>query len=349
MNPAILENARTKAWALAMQARVEAWHARIEKMCMAEARNLYLGCRRRDPSADPQLNLIHSDFEIDDLFEEHPDDLDAAEVEVIQSFTEKRSSSLVRSRLDSFKYDLQRLSEMCAQPAPLLNQLITNQEREVSGLTLLADAMDALDRNELLAVLVEPVSKFARSVFVESTGLELPEDLNGTTDTLRYWIRIRNEGMAKQKFFESFSEAAKRFANYPKVGDTVDGLRVLKRIANEGMVSELLDEYVTIPNVREVPMCEFNFSKNSYSDTMKGRIQELSEIIEVDREINPIVVVVGKDGPYILKGGDTRAEAMYLLGVRSLPALVVIDMAKPEAAMAVELIETPAATLRPRR
>ncbi len=143
-----------------------------------------------------------------------------------------------------------------------------------------------------------------------------------------------------------------RSGNYPKAGDTVDGRRVREEIPNMGSIRASLEEYVTLPGVREVPLSEFTLTGRSYSDSETKRIQDLAEAIRESGEINPLILVVDNDGPYILEGGH-RAEALFLLGAKSFPALVVIDTAEPEVDMAVEssveLSEAPASTMRPRR
>lgn len=53
-------------------------------------------------------------------------------------------------------------------------------------------------------------------------------------------------------------------------------------------------------------------------------MKDLAEQIRQSGELNPLIVVVDKDGPYILEGGH-RYDALGVLGKKSFPAKVVID------------------------
>jgi len=54
------------------------------------------------------------------------------------------------------------------------------------------------------------------------------------------------------------------------------------------------------------------------------RIRELMSQIEDSGEINPLIVVKDKEGLYVLEGGH-RFDALRLMGVKSIPAQIVID------------------------
>lgn len=89
-------------------------------------------------------------------------------------------------------------------------------------------------------------------------------------------------------------------------------------------------------------MDEFpGLSGKHYSVQGSKRIDRLAAEIEASKELNPLIVAVDKDGPYILEGA-TRAEALKKLGATSFPALVVKDLdagflpAKTEAGRQLE-------------
>ncbi len=192
------------------QTRVSAWDDRIAGMTLAEAKNLYRECRRRDPGVDPQLNLIHPDFEIDELMEEHPNDLDAAEVAVIKNFMANSASSLVRERVRLAKNDIKGLARIDPVMIPTMEardieNVIARREHLIASLTSLALAMDAHDSEALIEILSDPrnirprdvFSDTARDVFVECTGLELPNDRVVMAETLRYWVRMASAAERK--------------------------------------------------------------------------------------------------------------------------------------------------------
>lgn len=111
---------------------------------------------------------------------------------------------------------------------------------------------------------------------------------------------------------------------YPKAGRTVDGRLVRDEIPNTDSIASSLDEYRVLPDVREVPLSDFELTGRSYDVSGTKRIKELAAQIKASEEINPLIVVIDAEGPYILEGGH-RSEALFRLGAKSFPALVVID------------------------
>ena len=101
---------------------------------------------------------------------------------------------------------------------------------------------------------------------------------------------------------------------YPLAGDVVDGRHVRKNIDNTSSIEASLYEYKILRGLRIVPMSDFNVTGKHYSVAGNARI-----------EISPLIVVVDKEGPYILEGA-TRIDALKLIGAISFPALVVIDL-----------------------
>lgn len=114
-------------------------------------------------------------------------------------------------------------------------------------------------------------------------------------------------------------------AAYPKASGTVGGLQVREHVPNTGSISASLLEYEILPGIREVSMSHFGGLRSVFyaaDDFLRGR--KLAEQISESKQINPLIIVVDNEGPYILEGAH-RYGALYELGVKSFPALVVID------------------------
>ena len=111
---------------------------------------------------------------------------------------------------------------------------------------------------------------------------------------------------------------------YPLAGYEVDGREVLDNVDNTDSIGASSYNYKILPRIREVPMSDFHASGKHYSVRGTNRIKELASQIQHSNSISPLIVMIDKEGPYILEGA-TRLEALYLLGAKSFPALVVID------------------------
>lgn len=117
----------------------------------------------------------------------------------------------------------------------------------------------------------------------------------------------------------SYKEYQKYDKEFPIADEEVDGLKVREEVPNLSSIGASLNEYTILPSIREVSFDNFT-DKGSVTD----RIKNLATQLEVNKEINPLIVVVDKDGPYILEGSH-RYDALLLLGKKKFPALVVID------------------------
>jgi len=142
---------------------------------------------------------------------------------------------------------------------------------------------------------------------------------NLKTDSNKILIESLNNGFVA--LFES--EAV----DYPKAGPVVSGLEVREDIPNMESISATLSDYKVLPGVREVPMAGFNAAPKDmfYAANDVKWTKELAEKIKESREINPLIIVVDKEGPYVLEGAH-RISALYLLGIKSFPAIVVLDL-----------------------
>jgi len=114
-------------------------------------------------------------------------------------------------------------------------------------------------------------------------------------------------------------------AEYPLAGNEVGGLRVRSgQVPNTDSIAASLTDYEVLPGIREVSLEGWNLTGKTYSVSGNKRIQELEAAIEASGEITPLIVGVDADGPYIIEG-STRIEALYNLGVKSFPAMVVLE------------------------
>lgn len=117
--------------------------------------------------------------------------------------------------------------------------------------------------------------------------------------------------------FERFLESIKE--DYPLAGELVDGLKVRSDVPNMSSISASLDKYKILKGIRKLKFSDF-----SGPDAKTSRIVNLIQQIEENGEINPLIVVVDSDGPYILEGAH-RFDALQHMGKKEFPALVVID------------------------
>ena len=115
---------------------------------------------------------------------------------------------------------------------------------------------------------------------------------------------------------------------YPKAGNTVNGLSVMGSVDNTNSISSSLENYYVYSGIREFPMSDFG-EGGSYSTSENERSKKLAEEIKMSKQISPLIVVVDEEGPYILEGSH-RFDALYLLGIKSFPALLVLDQDESE-------------------
>jgi len=124
----------------------------------------------------------------------------------------------------------------------------------------------------------------------------------------------------------SLSEMMKKWdKSYPRIKGKIDGLSVLQKVPNIGSISATFDDWEELSGIRKVPMREFGKPENIFNSSDDiHRSKELSERIRESGKISPLIVVIDDDGFWLLEGVH-RYVALSELGVKSLPALVVID------------------------
>jgi len=111
---------------------------------------------------------------------------------------------------------------------------------------------------------------------------------------------------------------------YSPIKDLVDGRVVLDKIDNMSSLGASLYNYDVLEGIREVPMSDFYVTGKHYSVEGTKKIQKLATDIQESGEISPLIVVVDKDGPYVLEGSH-RLSALKLLNAKSFPALIAVD------------------------
>lgn len=116
-------------------------------------------------------------------------------------------------------------------------------------------------------------------------------------------------------------------AVYPRSGSAVSGLTVMDgEIPNMGSIPASFNNYEILNGIREVQMSMFGGPKTVFyaADDFK-RSRDLAETIHQSQQIMPLIIAVDDEGPYILEGAH-RYVALFQLGIKSFPAVVVLDL-----------------------
>jgi hypothetical protein len=114
--------------------------------------------------------------------------------------------------------------------------------------------------------------------------------------------------------------------SYPRAWKYVDGLLVRDRVPNLSSIDGYFAESETLRGVRTVPMSEFGGPRTVfYAADDFDRSERLAAAIAESGEINPLIIGVDKEGPFIIEGAH-RFVALYYLKKKEFPAVVVIDL-----------------------
>jgi len=114
-------------------------------------------------------------------------------------------------------------------------------------------------------------------------------------------------------------------AKYPKANGISGELSVRNDVPNTSSISASLTDYYEVPGIRNIPLSEFHLTGKSYSIEEDNRIKSLENQIKFSKQINPIIAVLDNEGLYILEGGH-RADALYNLGSKVIPAMLIVDL-----------------------
>jgi GNAT superfamily N-acetyltransferase len=131
---------------------------------------------------------------------------------------------------------------------------------------------------------------------------------------------------------ETTSEASAQGSElYPKVtGTKWKGLTLRPIGRSKDSLPASLDDWEEL-GVRELPYADFSSpDKHFYDPKDFKRAEQLAAEIKENGEIEPLLVVVDEEGPYILEG-QHRFVALHKLGYTTFPALVVLDLTEKPA------------------
>ena len=129
----------------------------------------------------------------------------------------------------------------------------------------------------------------------------------------------------KQLLIESVVDTLNK--KYKKASSSVSGLKVRSGVPNTSSISASLYDYEILKNIREFPMKELNSNPKAlfYAKNDLDHVRNLAEQIKQSREISPLIIVIDDEGPYVLEGAH-RLGALHIVGVKSFPAMVVLDL-----------------------
>jgi Large polyvalent protein associated domain 38/ParB-like nuclease domain len=167
--------------------------------------------------------------------------------------------------------------------------------------------------------------------FAEQKAFLLDEDLIGADPG--WALAEKASGVEDRPMFSVFATGPREFrvvtdSVYPRAGRTVDGLEVRGDIPNLSSISATFEDYTVLPGVRAIPFRDFHaFQAPIDAKKTSGRVQDLAGQIRASGEINPLIVVLDQQGPYILEGAH-RIDALQLLGKTEFPAVVVVDQSE---------------------
>jgi len=146
-------------------------------------------------------------------------------------------------------------------------------------------------------------------------------------DLMRYNRHETMIKLAQTKHWGPWTEPEDFDKQYPRAGDVVGGREVSDNIPNLDSISASLYEWEELPGIRELKVDDF-FEEGEmpyyYSVDKKERTLELAEKLKDSDWIEPLIVVLEREGPYVLEG-VTRIDALRELGEKKFPALVIID------------------------
>jgi hypothetical protein len=132
-------------------------------------------------------------------------------------------------------------------------------------------------------------------------------------------LETLEENESEERIIQKFN------LEYPLAGQIVNGLTVRSEIPNLSSISASLNEYFVLKGIRSFPIHGFTGKASYYNIKEQNRVTELAKTIKKSREINPLIIVEEKNGPYVLEGGH-RISACVELKRKLVPALIVIDL-----------------------
>jgi hypothetical protein len=112
-----------------------------------------------------------------------------------------------------------------------------------------------------------------------------------------------------------------------KAGDALGGYIAGSDVANTDSISASLEPgYIVEPGFQKIPLAQFYGGKKpsrAYSVSEQHRTDTLAlKIIESGR-MDPLIIVIDNEGPYVLEGGHRLDAAYQIPGATHVPAMVV--------------------------
>ena len=116
---------------------------------------------------------------------------------------------------------------------------------------------------------------------------------------------------------------------YPVSHGSVDGLSIIDDVPNFSSISASLGDesnYDILKGIRIVRISDVLDDPKSwfYAANDFKRFKSLAQEISITKQIKPVIVVLEKEGPYVLEGAH-RCAALFELKIPNIPALVVVD------------------------
>jgi len=115
--------------------------------------------------------------------------------------------------------------------------------------------------------------------------------------------------------------------DYPTISSNQWNGNMLRPIGDSmNSISSSFTNYDILPGIREVPFSQFSPAKNIfYASNDFNKARDLAVQIQNNKEIEPLIIAIDKEGPYILEGAH-RFYALSTLGYKTFPAVVVLDL-----------------------
>jgi hypothetical protein len=183
--------------------------------------------------------------------------------------------------------------------------------------------------------LLKTVEQTPRQVDVLASKGEIPLEVSQppevTPETMQKAVTMPPEGVKTGEPISTtppVGEGVITKTEYPVAGNMVDGRKVRSNVPNTSSIDASVPNNESLSGIREIPMSDFKLTGKHYSVEGDKRIAELTDQIKTSSEISPLIVVLEKDGPYILEGA-TRADALFRLGAKSFPAKIVVNLDSP--------------------
>lgn len=122
----------------------------------------------------------------------------------------------------------------------------------------------------------------------------------------------------------------------PAIKTTRGSLNIGSDIKNMGSIPASLENYEIVDGLQMLPINAFETTKAEdlfYAKNDRDRVRKLSEQIEANKRIDPLIVVQDAEGYYVLEGGH-RLGALDAIGAENVPAIIVKDLDYPYMAPA---------------